>query len=119
MKAELAPLERAAQLETHLRARAGALVDVGGEELEGVAPGLFGAVHRGVGRAEQRLGVVAVGGEGGDADARRNHDFLALDGGRRGEPGGAQSRLRIVSPDTTKRVDRRRVEPVSRLDALT
>ena len=85
VQAELAALERAAQLETHLRARPGARVDVGGEELEGVAPGLLGAVHRRVGRAKQHFRVVAVRRERGDADARRHHDFLAADDRRGGE----------------------------------
>src|SRR5260221_10616127 len=77
MQAELAPLERAAQLEAHLRARPGALVDLGGEELEGIASRLLGAIHRRVGSTEQGLGVVAVGGEGGDARAPPGRGFLA------------------------------------------
>src|SRR5260221_10838897 len=78
MQAELAPLERAAQLEAHLRARPGALVDLGGEELEGIASRLLGAIHRRVGSTEQGLGVVAVGGGGGDAQACPGRVFLAL-----------------------------------------
>ena len=79
VQAELAPLERPAQLETHLRARPRARVDVGGEELEGIAASLLGAVHRRVRRAEQCFRVVPVRRESGNADARRYHDFLTLD----------------------------------------
>src|SRR5260221_12895205 len=84
MQAELAPLERTAQLEAHLRARPGALVDLGGEELGGIASRLLGAIHRRVGSTEQGLGVVAVGGGGGGGECRHGAAFPA--GGRRPEP---------------------------------
>src|SRR5204863_93875 len=51
--------------------------------------------------AEERLGVVAVGREGGDADARRHHQLLALDFRRSGEP-----------VDDLLRDDRRVVRPL-------
>src|SRR3954464_8906236 len=76
---ELLALQRPAQLDTELRARARALVDLGGEELVVVAPGLLGAVHRRVGRADQRLVLWADRSVSGDADARTDEHLVSGD----------------------------------------
>ena len=69
---ELVALERVAQLALGLEAAHGAGPHLGVEELAAGAAALLGPVHRGVGVADQQLGVDGsrVGGPGdGDADA--------------------------------------------------
>ena len=85
-QAELAALERPAKLCAEERAGAGALVDLGGEELEAVAAGLLGSIHGGIGGAQQRFDVLAVGREKRDADARADEELVAADIDRGAQP---------------------------------
>src|SRR3954470_14518860 len=48
-----------------------------------VAAELLGAVHRGIGIAQQRVGVGRVAGENRDADARAEAEFSAVGDERR------------------------------------
>ena len=85
-EAEFAALERAAKLGPEERAGARALVDLGGKELEAVSARLLGAVHGGVGGAEERLDILAVGGEKRDADAGADEELVAADRYGRAQP---------------------------------
>ena len=58
--AQLAALDRAVQLVAGAQVVDRAVVLAGVEQLGAVAAALLGAVHRGVGVAQQRLGRVAV-----------------------------------------------------------
>ena len=52
-------------------------------ELVGISAVLFGAVHRGIGVTQQRLGIVAIGGIQTDSHARGDAHLAALDVKRR------------------------------------
>src|ERR1051325_289904 len=81
--AEFLALERAAQLRGELQPGARAFGDSGREGAVAVPPGFLGAVHRGVGGADERVGAVAVVGIDRHADARGDEGLAARERERR------------------------------------
>ena len=75
---ELAGLQRAAQVQLQGAARLQLLVHGAFEEMIGAAPVGLGAVEGHVGLFQQLVGVLAVGGRGGHADAGADHHLMAL-----------------------------------------
>ncbi len=82
---ELVHFERAAQGVFELQRAVGALLHLAREETEGIAPALFGAVHRGVGAHRQRVVVVAVARIQGDTERGRDVQLVVFDVVWRGE----------------------------------
>src|SRR5438093_10898968 len=74
-----------AQRRLHPHARERPLVHLAGEVLVGVAALFLGAIHGGVGVHDQGFGVVAVGREQGDADARADIGVVRIELERSGE----------------------------------
>ena len=72
VQAQLAALERAVQVVAGAQVADGAVVRLDRVELGASAPGLLGAVHGGVGVAEQRLGRLELAARERDADAARS-----------------------------------------------
>ena len=85
---ELVALERA--LQRRLEAEPSGQLDAHGlvEPLDLAAPALLGAVHRGVGVAEQLDARLDVAAGGGDADRRGDEDLVAADRERRPQLAG-------------------------------
>ena len=81
---ELAALDREAQVGFELAALPAPAVEALLEESVGAAPGFLGAVEREVGVAQQVVGVAAVRGRDGDADAGRRRELVAVDDERLG-----------------------------------
>ena len=82
---ELVALERVAEVVLELEALGHAPADGGVEELVARAAVVLGALHRGVGVAHERLGVVAAPVGDGDADAGADDDGSVAEHDRRGE----------------------------------
>src|SRR5205809_3056712 len=89
---ELLLIDRPAQRRLHPHARERPLVHLAGEVLVGIAALFLGAIHGGVGVHDQGLGVVAVGREQGDADARADIGVVRIELERPAE--GVQDFLR-------------------------
>ena len=82
---ELAALDRPAQRELGLVAARGARAHAVVEDLVDPAATLLGAVHRGVGLADERVGVLGAQRRQGDADARADVDLVAAQRERRAQ----------------------------------
>ena len=89
---ELVLVERRAQAILERDAPLDRGVHVLGVEVEAVAAALLGVVHRGVGALEQRLGVLRVAREGGDADAAADRGALLAELQRLAERGDELAR---------------------------
>src|SRR6202008_3650785 len=79
MDLELAVGDRLAQVELEQAARLQPLVHLALEEAMGAAAVALGEVERHVGVLQQQVGVDAVVGRDGDADAGADYDVAALD----------------------------------------
>ncbi len=79
MQRQFAALDRRAQLLLQRAPLAQPLVHVGFEEAERAAPLRLGAIERGVGIGDQRVGVGAVGREDRDADAEADAHRMPVD----------------------------------------
>ena len=84
---QLAGLQRGAQVELQLPVLAGAGIHLRLEEAEGALAVGLGAVERHVGVLEQLVGLIAVAGRDGDADAGAGGDDVAVEIERLAEHG--------------------------------
>ncbi|MCX5543346.1 hypothetical protein M3A49_28305 [Paraburkholderia sp. CNPSo 3076] len=71
--------ERLAQARRNAQARGRGFAQFRAIELVLIAAVLLGQIHRGVGIAHQRVGIVAVGGVEADADAGLDEEFVTRD----------------------------------------
>ena len=83
---ELAARQRVIEVLAQPELLADLLIEVGRIKLDAIAAGLFGAIHRRVGVGEQRVHVLAVVGEGRDADAGGHPERVSVDDERAPRP---------------------------------
>ena len=76
---ELASADRPSQIRLQLEFFVGLFIQTLRVELEIVAAGFFGAIHRCIGVGQETVGVCPVVGIGGDADAACHPEIMSFD----------------------------------------